>query len=175
MKILLNRLHLQFVWNIYQDCLLGHKEQKAILKNLRFNLGQTAREQKSSSEGNKTDMIFLENTFNFVIAKLTEATDKHIIIVYCPTSPKIKNGQINYDDPDQSKIAVLEKICHEKGVKFVNMGPSFQDFFEKTTRFPRGFANTVPGEGHFNRDGHHLVASAIHNAIGQNAYAFHSN
>lgn len=53
------------------------------------------------------------------------------------------------------------EACRRHGVPCINMAEPFDDFYEHTGRFPRGFANTVPGEGHLNADGHRLVAEAV--------------
>lgn len=55
------------------------------------------------------------------------------------------------------------EACRRHGVPCIDMAGPFDEFYERTGRFPRGFVNTIPGEGHLNADGHRLVAQAVAN------------
>ena len=44
---------------------------------------------------------------------------------------------------------------------FIDLTPRFLAFHEETGQFPCGFANSQVSKGHWNADGHRLVAEAI--------------
>lgn len=174
-KTFLNHWQLQFIWNLYRDFFIDDKGHKAIVKELRFTLGETTKKQKATNIQTTPNEKQTEDVFAFAVGKLKEATEKPIIIVYCPLVPRISNGAIDYTDPNQAQADILEKACRAKGIKFVNMNRAFEGFFRKSNRFPRGFANTSPGDGHFNDAGHRLVANSIYDLIKAEDYAFYSN
>ena len=94
----------------------------------------------------------------------TSSNNKKLLIVYAPIVPRIQNNAIITEDKETEIFQHFDKVSHEFGLVgngILNLEKRFCDFTQTTHRFPRGFFNTFPGEGHLNADGHRIVAEAI--------------
>jgi hypothetical protein len=82
--------------------------------------------------------------------------------IYLPTVPTIADGRVVLED--QREELFKEEIFQEAtalGIDIVDVTPTFIAYYDTTRQLPYGFANTVPGEGHLNAEGHRLVAEAV--------------
>lgn len=81
----------------------------------------------------------------------------NVVLVYLP--------KINYKELDSNKdteTANLLKIYSKKNkTDLIDMKNDFLDYFKRYHQPVNGFNNTVPGSGHINEIGHHLVANRI--------------
>ena len=92
------------------------------------------------------------------------SNNKKLLIVYAPIVPRIQNNAIITEDKENEIFQHFDKVSHEFGLVgngILNLDKRFCDFTQTTRRFPRGFFNTCPGEGHLNAEGHRIVAEAI--------------
>lgn len=101
------------------------------------------------------------DAWEFILGELRRQSSKPITFLYCPYRPAILGKQVSFEDPDRYDKEIFADICKKYNIGFIDLSERFNDFFLKTNKFPRGFANTFPGRGHLNIDGQRLVAEAI--------------
>lgn len=103
------------------------------------------------------------DAWEFIFGELRKQTTKPITLVYAPALPHIRRGTIHRkDSPERERdLMTIAEFCRRHSIDFIDLTENFNDFSLKTMKFPRGFANTFPGRGHFNVDGHRIVAQAI--------------
>lgn len=99
--------------------------------------------------------------WEFVLSELRRQSDRPITILYCPYRPQILGRKVSFEDPQRDYKRGFADMCQRHNIGFVDLSERFNDFFLRTKKFPRGFANTFPGQGHLNSHGHRLVAEAI--------------
>ena len=68
-------------------------------------------------------------------------------------------------DDEGERVEMFAEQCRRYRIGFINMEKSFRDYTRREEQFPRGFPNSIPSEGHFNRGGHELIAEAIFHYI----------
>jgi hypothetical protein len=113
-----------------------------------------------------------------LLREMRKRTELPVIIVYCPKIPQIEAGTIEYLDPYDWLMKEVKKVCADNNIGFINMTSRFIRFFKETGLFPRGFENTFPSKGHFNRQGHQLIAESIYRHLKASEklkYAIHTN
>jgi hypothetical protein len=118
---------------------------------------------------NKTDRKTQELSYDkheaweFIFGELRKQSTKPITLVYTPSIPHIRRGAIRLKDSSERErdLIIIAGICRRHNIDFIDLTKNFNDFYLKTMKFPRGFANTFPGRGHFNVHGHRIVAEAI--------------
>lgn len=151
----LQRYGIYFVWGPVKAALES-------LKNLRFGPG-VFEEQKKKIEPPmvKTSKDTILESWKFLFGKLQEQTDLPLIFVYCPSVPQIENGGIAFSDKNRNLLNLFSEAAKPHGIIVLDMTSSFADFHNTTGLFPRGFSNSIPGDGHFNARGHEIVSKAI--------------
>ena len=121
---------------------------------------------RKQREVTRTDRQTEELSYNkleaweFILGELRKQSAKPIAFLYCPYRPAILKGKVSFEDPQRDKV-IFARICQRHNITFIDLTENFHDFFLKTMKFPRGFANTFPGRGHLNARGHRIVAEAI--------------
>ena len=65
---------------------------------------------------------------------------------------------------------MLRIACEVNRVDFLYPIESFRRFTHDTGKFPLGFANSVPDAGHFNQDGHRLIAESVVEYLRRHGY-----
>jgi len=166
-KAVLRKCRLDFLWFPARSLI---KETK-----LRFSLGPRKAEPENTEAVRDPKT---EKAFSFLLNALRRQTTKPMIFVYCPQVPAIKGGEVRFADPDAQVISVFSRECRHNGIGFIDMTQDFWKHYMETGRFPRGFINSRPSEGHFNRDGHRLIAEAMYrDSLSMNGIsnAFHAN
>jgi hypothetical protein len=84
-----------------------------------------------------------------------------MILVYHPLLPRLRDGRLVTKDPYRKEVGEFLRVAGEAGLEVLNLTDAFLAFPGRTGRLPHGFPNTFPGEGHWNRDGHDLVAREV--------------
>ena len=97
----------------------------------------------------------------FQMKAIAEQYDGTLLVVYAPTLPRISQGTVVFEAFDPAFGRELAAACSECGIGFIDLGPAFAEYFRRTGKFPRGFFNTPPGEGHLNEAGHAIAADAL--------------
>lgn len=85
-----------------------------------------------------------------------------IIIVMLPSTPRIQNSDILFQETDYQ--VVIEIIQSITGLYLVNPSLLFNNLVSEG-KFPRGFSNTAPGISHLNEDGHRIVGQLLAQAL----------
>jgi len=157
LKTVFAKLHMSFVWQPLVSL-------PGTMKQLRFMPGK--QERKSTAEtdkkgGEKYSDVFLTESWHFLLKSLRAQTKHPLSFVYAPVLPKIRNGKISGSDLNVKYIELFAEIAAEYDIDVIYAGDEFLRYYENTGLFPRGFVNTEPGAGHFNRYGHSIVASII--------------
>ncbi len=152
-KSFANRVRMYFAWPLLRKVTQN--------LSLRFSLGPVKTMQKSETQSNNNEKVNMKEVGDFLAKSLRDVTSKNIIIVYAPHVPRISNNKILYNDADWDFISYFMESCSVYNISFINMYDPFVNYYKKTGKFPRGFANSRPGEGHLNVEGHRIVAETI--------------
>lgn len=128
-------------------------------KKMRFSLGPV---QSRKLRANSDPLVSLPlESWSFLCEKITKITDKPVVFVYCPRIPELSNGKFDFTDPRRYIFMAFRNECLKYGIDVIDMSEDFYSYFLRTKKIHRGFANSKPGAGHFNRSGHKLVADSI--------------
>ena len=119
------------------------------------------RTEQNRTEQNRTEHSLSDICQELKQAALKNAPESRLLIVYAPTAPRIHQGKILFVPADITFGDELKAACRNTGVDFMNLHHDFCEHYKKTGKFPRGFFNTPPGEGHLNEDGTAIAAAAI--------------
>lgn len=93
-----------------------------------------------------------------------EAGNKKVILLFNTTTELEADGTLT-DSADPEKIKWLQEACGENDIRFINMAPTYIEYYNQNHVLYRGFANTSLGSGHLNKVGHALIAEQLYNAI----------
>jgi len=91
---------------------------------------------------------------------LKKAYGDKLLIVYIPESTMLTRSQATMEEKN------LEQACIKCGVPYVSCHSEFTRMREQFI-YPKGFHNTLPGDGHLNIDGHRAVAEIMWRLIQQ--------
>jgi hypothetical protein len=108
--------------------------------------------------------------WSYLLGELDKATEFPVLFVYAPPVPALVKGRVVLENPEANLAETFSGLCAERGFGFVNLGKPLGDFYRETGRFPKGFHNSRPWEGHYNEEGHRIVAGAIASWIQQNRH-----
>ena len=169
----LRTLRLEFVVALYHKVLGGGRDGD-VLSQLRFSLGPAV-PPIGPTDSVPTNASATSAAWDFLLARLAAQTTNPVTIVYAPLYPGWKDHRLIGAGTDGDQIARLADACRARGVGFIDLGGDFCRWYEQTGRFPRGFPNGRPGVGHFNADGHRLIAAAIYRDLRRRDRALHTN
>ncbi len=150
----LNQFGLYFIWQPVRSTI-------ASLKRLQMRPQPSKRTSSKSSCENEESNTFRIEAWTFLFEELKEQTSLPLIFVYCPHVPRISNGKIITADSKTKEMDLFFKIARQHGISVINLRDRFVNFYKTSGVFPRGFPNSIPGEGHLNQFGDELVAEAI--------------
>lgn len=102
----------------------------------------------------------ISQNLDTVIEKMKKTADKY------NTELIILNHQslTKYSDKIAEQSKLWQDICTNNGVVFLNTNNYFFNSF-KNGNYVYGFINTLPEEGHLNKNGNELIAQAIYDYI----------
>ncbi len=161
-KRVFQKYNADFLWNILKAALFEN--------DLRFTLGIINLNKKTETHEVKTASL-LAISWDYLLKRFKEQTNLPIIFVYCPHVPRIDNGGIIYDDSQSDIINDFNALCNKYGYGFINMKDDFCSYYRESKKFPRGFHNSRIAAGHFNENGHLLVAKRIFQYMKENKRA----
>ncbi len=155
-KKALNKIKLSFIWQPVRSTLSS-------LKTLRFAPTKRNNNFTNFKEFDKEvySQKFLSDSWTFLFKKLREQTEIPITIVYCPAIPIIQNGKVIVEDNNGDYILLFKKIAKKYNISVLNVTDTFLSFYKRSELFPRGFSNSKPSSGHFNKYGHEIVSEVI--------------
>ena len=93
------------------------------------------------------------------IELITSVYDGEIIILFHPSTVIEPDGSLTVVHSDTDEI--FKQICGEYGITVVDMTDKFLSEYEENHVVPYGFSNTSLGGGHFNTDGHRMIAEEL--------------
>ncbi len=130
--------------------------------NLRFHLGKQELTRKPEPAAAPRVTTAEVAAWRYVLRTMRDRSGARIAFVYCPHVPRIGSGRIQREDPEEEVIGAFRSVCEEEGLAFIDLGARFRRYFDDSKRFPRGFPNGRPGQGHLNAGGIRILAEAIH-------------
>ncbi|MBS3821163.1 MAG: hypothetical protein KGY81_05315 [Phycisphaerae bacterium] len=149
------RLKLSAFWSLPRDA-------AETLRSLRLAPGPAGPKQEPVCycRLNEAD---LRETWCDMFVELQQRAEAPMAFVLLPETPEIRDGNVAFEPTDHNSnvYGPFVETCRQQNVPCLDMRERFNDFYRRTGRFPRGFANTPPGTGHLNADGHALVANAV--------------
>jgi hypothetical protein len=168
---LLRAAHLEFVVPIYRE-VAGGDAGSSLLSRVRFRPGPVA---PSRADPPPPLSVPPEAAWGYLLGRLAAQTTNPVTIVYAPRWPRVEGQVIERKDPSGPPLAAFAEACRGAGVGWIDLSADFLSHLDRTGRFPRGFPNSRPGEGHFNAGGHEIIAEAIHWDFGQKNHAVHAD
>jgi len=150
LKAYLYRYKFDFMWYLARK-----------IKNKKFRFMPSLKQAEVRKISQFYDNKDYNETWSFLLSKMSEVSDKPMTFVYCPTVPIIANNTIIFQNPEQDMVDQFEKKCRQYGFGFINLQNDFIQYYKKNNLFPRGFWNSRPSLGHMNAVGHRIMAIAI--------------
>lgn len=150
-------------------------------QGLRFHLGRQRRGSHGEEEGiagwsDLLDPDWVDSeppreAWRFALDRLYESAEAPVLVVYVPVTPTLFRGQVSTRNPEEKLIPSFSEVCDRSGVHFVSAERSFLEYWKSSGgEFPHGFSNSRPWEGHYNREGHRLVAEVIYEWVKENSH-----
>ncbi len=129
----------------------------------RFRLGPVAPAAVEDRLDQRTEATAeLDHALRFLMRELRGRTSLPIAIVLVPRdTPALGSAGLTFRAEETALERLLRARCEEAGVALLDLRESFNQFAAETGRLPLGFANGRPGRGHWNADGHRLIAEAV--------------
>ena len=63
-------------------------------------------------------------------------------------------------------VKLFSNMCEKYEFQFIDLSKTFtQYFYNNAHKMPNGFANSIPGKGHWNAHGHNLIAESIYRLV----------
>ncbi|MBE7016874.1 MAG: hypothetical protein E7420_01765 [Ruminococcaceae bacterium] len=127
----------------------------------------SAPSQFTGNSSEERDYIGYERGFRSVAENLSFLAEKYgfkLIIVH-HDSPMIDAEGSFHSAHDSGTLDVLERCCADYGIILLDMCQEFADYAQNGTESAYGFANTRPGIGHLNKNGHSLIAQRLYEII----------
>lgn len=88
--------------------------------------------------------------------------DTPVVIVMLPYAPTIEDGVLVLNEPEYDPVLALVEAVD--GWHVIDPSAGFQELLE-VGQLPRGFFNSLPGQGHLNVYGHQIVGELLADAI----------
>lgn len=96
------------------------------------------------------------------LKKIREEYERELIILYLPPMEIKSDGMIiKYSEYYTNFVSV----CRKYDIRIVDMGEKFLENYQLDYAIPYGFNNTLPGEGHLNKEGHAMVAQVLYKLL----------
>lgn len=131
------------------------KESLPLLSLLKKNI-QTLRAKAAEGDEGPYDY---ETELDATLSLIRSEFDGPIAFVYHPTTEIQPDGSLKLGYSDTWDIFC--RVCEKNGIDVIDTGPRFARLYETEGQLPYGFANTTPGSGHLNAQGHRILAEEI--------------
>jgi hypothetical protein len=162
----LHRIRLDFLWGPLWS-VIGRRESPLTQTRIRFYPGPAA--VPNPRPRPPIAAVADPEAWRFLLRSLQRQTTQPIVFVYTPTVPAVSGGRIDTEPSEAKLVRSFAACCVEAGIGLIDMTFSFNEFQRRTGEFPRGFANSRPGQGHFNHHGHRLIAEAVCDHLASNS------
>jgi hypothetical protein len=104
-----------------------------------------------------------EDLIDWQLKELITAYGDNIVILMVSNTPIIKDGKVIYEDKQNELKTLLKSKILENKIKLIDTENIFNEYYDRTNKFARGFNENSPGTGHLNIDGHEIVAEELFN------------
>lgn len=131
------------------------KESMPLLSLLKKNI-HTLRAQAAEENEGPYDY---ETELDAALSLIRSEFDGPIAFVYHPTTEIQPDGSLKLGYSDTWDI--FRGVCEKNGIDVIDTGARFARLYETEGQLPYGFANTTPGSGHLNAQGHKILAEEI--------------
>ena len=109
------------------------------------------------------DEVRYADMMNKALSLIRSEYSGRIIIVYAQSILPDKNGDIIVNLP--KSYASFKRCCMNNDIEFVDTTEAMIIEYKERHVLPYGHMNTSPIRGHFNKNGHYIVASELYKAI----------
>lgn len=160
----LSRWKLDFLWYMVRD--LQAKNWKWLPSIKKAN--QNTLSSFAEKENDEDDMM---KAWTYLFDQLKKQTDRPIVMVLLSDLPYVKKHQIVLSEDNNHIREKFKHACRANNIGVLDTQQSFVSYYQSTGRFPRGFPNSHPWEGHLNEGGHALIAADILKYLKENKIA----
>lgn len=161
---------LEFAFNLASNLIYG-PDGAASPRKLRLRPGPVRMETAAEQHDSRPE----PEAWEFLLRSLRGQASAPVAFVYAPQLPRIEGNGILRTDADADMVAAFAEACHRNGVKFLDLTDRFVRFHDQTGRFPCGFHNGMVSSGHWNANGHRIVAEGILDLLRDIASALHAD
>ncbi|MFV1995743.1 MAG: hypothetical protein ACC661_09930, partial [Verrucomicrobiales bacterium] len=88
-----------------------------------------------------------------------------LVLLNLAVAPIVETGAGRARAAPDGLFEQLARKCEGNGIPVIDTGEAFAELYRREKRFPTGFANTRPGEGHYNSRGHAVIARVLGDAL----------
>lgn len=145
-----------------QKISIAIKEYSPLIYNIYLKMKEIKEVQTNNKKVDNHKYMEYQSVVNDVLKKVSSMYDGEIIILYHPSLFIKKGGIVLQKDATFNSFV---KVCKKNNIKVINMGPKFEEEYKKYHKIPVGFANSSMGVGHFNKDGHKMVAEELYKYV----------
>lgn len=125
-------------------------------RKLRFSIGPADQSGASKAPPSNNENILWPN----LMSSIRDTSERPLIIVYAPKIPQILDGKVHWTDAAEDEFDAMQSAASKAGIQVVDTRAQLIQS-ARDGNWPHGFHNGVFGSGHLNRQGNHIVASAI--------------
>jgi len=137
-------------------------------RKLRWSVGPEAGPGKFSREESSLELarpngpgnLQNETLLGDCVARLSQFTDKPLLIVFAPRRPEIVDGIVVELPEQMTRRVELQQRLTRAGIDWVDMTEAFSNAAE-ANEWPHGFHNGQIGVGHLNERGYRLIAQEV--------------
>ncbi len=155
-QALLHSSHLGYPAQLLRRILDGRA-----FEGLRFAPGPVAPAPPEVSSSDDSPE-FVREAFDWLLTRLAGRTTQPALVLLMPNdTPQIEDGRVVTTARREKHEEEFRKACRRAGLDFRSLRKPFNRAYLEEGVLPRGFANSLPGQGHLNAVGHRILAEAI--------------
>jgi lysophospholipase L1-like esterase len=117
----------------------------------------------SAADGDSPVTTEDQKVFMGIRALQSAYAESRILFLVIPTVPDVAGQSVAWVDQDDQWV--LSEISKYSDGPLVYPSANFEQLFDTSSIFPRGFFNTLPNYGHLNVEGHQAVARALADSL----------
>jgi hypothetical protein len=148
----INRFHFNCLLSCWTDI-------QVILRKRWHFLPRFHKTKKRTSFPRQKD---LAGELNFLCGEMRKDISAPVIVVYCPSVPAIRHGQIVREDENHVDAGIAKEIFSANGIAMIDVSLALIEHWNAHGGFVRGFSNNLgPSGGHLNAEGIEVVFSEV--------------
>ncbi len=145
-----------FLWELL-------KRSKDAMDDIRFRPGPVHQRSPRSNQPVNSENKHAYDVFwkTLIDTALASAEQRRVVIAIKETVPRIEAGSIKRTITNAQILDGFIRVARECNVDVIDLRNDFLAHFDETGEFPKGFAWTYPGAGHWNQTGHRIIADSM--------------